>query len=339
MVMKEAYLYEKLENEKVRCLLCNHHCLIKNGRKGLCGVRENRSGMLISLVYGKVIAGHCDPIEKKPLFHFLPGTRAYSIATVGCNFRCLFCQNADISQMPTDHGQIMGQDMTPEGIVGEALRTRSATLAYTYTEPTVFFELAVDTARLAAPKGLKNIFVSNGFMTVQCLRDIFPDLHAANVDLKAFSETFYKEQCGAKLGPVLKTLEAMKEMGIWLEVTTLLIPGLNDATEELKEIAKFLSGLDRNIPWHISRFHPTYRLTHIPSTPPERIRRARDLGYEAGLKYVYTGNLPGDEGEKTFCHECGELLIDRVGFTVTQNNIQKGCCPNCTANIPGVWKD
>ena len=337
--MKEAYLYERLQNEKVRCLLCNHHCLIKNGRKGLCGVRENRSGMLISLVYGKVIAGHCDPIEKKPLFHFLPGTRAYSIATVGCNFRCLFCQNADISQMPTDHAQIMGQDMTPEGIVGEALRTRSATLAYTYTEPTVFFELAVDTARLAAPKGLKNIFVSNGYMTVQCLQDIFPDLHAANVDLKAFSETFYKEQCGAKLGPVLKTLEAMKEMGIWLEVTTLLIPGLNDSAEELKEIAKFLSGLDRSIPWHISRFHPTYRLTHIPSTPPERIRRARDIGYEAGLKYVYTGNLPGDEGEKTFCHECGELLIDRVGFTVTQNNIQKGCCQNCTANIPGVWKD
>ena len=335
--MKEAYLYEKLEDERVRCLLCNHNCLIKNGGKGLCGVRENSSGKLVSLVYGKVIASNCDPIEKKPLFHFLPGTRSYSIATVGCNFRCLFCQNADISQMPTDHDRVIGQEMTPEQIVAEALNTRSATIAYTYTEPTVFFELAVDTARLAAAKGLKNIFVSNGYMTAQCLKYVFPDLHAANVDLKAFSEKFYKEQCGAKLGPVLKTLETMKETGVWLEVTTLLIPGLNDSTEELKEIAQFLANLDPNIPWHISRFHPTYRLTHIPSTPPERIQRARDLGYEAGLNYVYTGNLPGDEGEKTFCHKCGELIIDRLGFIVTQNKVKKGLCLKCGEKIPGVW--
>ena len=335
--MKEAYLYEKLEDERVRCFLCNHNCLIKNGRKGLCGVRENSSGKLISLVYGKVIASNCDPIEKKPLFHFLPGSRSYSIATVGCNFRCLFCQNADISQMPADRDRVMGQETTPEKIVGEAISTRSATIAYTYTEPTVFFELSVDTARRASAKGLKNIFVSNGYMTTQCLEYISPDLHAANVDLKAFSEKFYKEQCGAKLDPVLKTLETMKEMGVWLEVTTLLIPGLNDSTEELKEIAQFLANLDQNIPWHISRFHPTYRLTHIPSTPPERIRRARDLGYEAGLKYVYTGNLPGDEGEKTFCHECGELIIDRLGFTITQNKVKKGLCAKCGEKIPGVW--
>jgi pyruvate formate lyase activating enzyme len=337
--MKEAYLYEKLEDERVRCLLCNHNCLIKSGRKGLCGVRENSAGTLVSLVYGKVIASNCDPIEKKPLFHFLPGTRSYSIATVGCNFKCLFCQNADISQMPTDHDRIMGQEMTPEQIVAEALNTRSATIAYTYTEPTVFFELAVDTARRAAAKGLKNIFVSNGYMSAQCLKYIFPDLDAANVDLKAFSETFYKEQCGAKLGPVLKTLKIMKEMGVWLEVTTLLIPGLNDSTEELKKIAQFLVDLDPNIPWHISRFHPTYRLTHIPSTHPERIQRARDIGYEAGLNYVYTGNLPGDEGEKTFCHECGELIIDRYGFTVTQNKVKNGLCSKCGEKIPGVWND
>ena len=335
--MKEAYLYEKLEDERVRCFLCNHNCLIKNGRKGICGVRENRTGKLVSLVYGKVIASNCDPIEKKPLFHFLPGSRSYSIATVGCNFRCLFCQNADISQMPADRDRVMGQETTPEKIVGEAISTRSATIAYTYTEPTVFFELSVDTARRASAKGLKNIFVSNGYMTTQCLEYISPDLHAANVDLKAFSEKFYKEQCGAKLDPVLKTLETMKEMGVWLEVTTLLIPGLNDSTEELKEIAQFLANLDQNIPWHISRFHPTYRLTHIPSTPPERIRRARDLGYEAGLNYVYTGNLPGDEGEKTFCHECGELIIDRLGFTITQNKVKKGLCAKCGEKIPGVW--
>ena len=337
MEMKEAYLYEKLENDKVRCVLCSHNCLIKNGGKGLCGVRENRSGTLFSLVYGKVIANHCDPIEKKPLFHFLPGTHSYSIATVGCNFKCLFCQNADISQMPTDHDRIMGQDMSPDRIVDEALSTRSATISYTYTEPTIFYELAVDTARLAVSKGIKNVFVSNGYMTAQCLQDIFPDLHAANVDLKAFSDKFYKEQCGAKLGPVLNTLETMKEMGVWLEVTTLLIPGLNDSTEELNEIARFLAGLDPKIPWHISRFHPTYNLTNVHSTPPDSIKRARDLGYEAGLKYVYTGNLPGDVGEKTFCHNCHELLIDRVGFNVIQNKIKDELCPKCGIKIPGVW--
>lgn len=335
--MKEAYLYESLENEKVRCLLCSHHCIIGSGKKGLCGVRENRSGTLISLVYGKVIASHCDPIEKKPLFHFMPGSRSFSIATVGCNFRCVFCQNADISQMPSDHNRIMGEDMTPERIVKDALKTRSASLSYTYTEPTVYYELAVDTARLAVSEGLKNVFVSNGYMTEQCLEDISPDLHAANVDLKAFSDTFYKEQCGAKLEPVLRTLETMKRLGIWLEVTTLLIPGLNDSKEELGEISQFLANLDKDIPWHISRFHPTYRLTHLSSTPPESIQRARDLGYEAGLRYVYTGNLPGDEGEKTFCHSCGELLIDRFGFNVTENRIRKDLCPTCGSEIPGVW--
>ncbi len=335
--MKEAYLYDRLENEKVRCLLCNHNCVITEGKTGICGVRENRSGILVSLVYGKVIASHCDPIEKKPLFHFLPGSRSYSIATVGCNFRCFFCQNADISQMPSDHNRIMGQDMTPEEIVEDALNTRSASIAYTYTEPTIYYELAVDTARLASFKGLKNVFVSNGYMTEQCLEDMSPDLHAANVDLKAFTDEFYKEQCGAKLEPVLRTLETMKRLGIWLEVTTLLIPGLNDSKEELKEISQFLANLDTDIPWHISRFHPTYRLTDIPSTPPDTIQRARDLGYEAGLKYVYTGNLPGDEGEKTFCHNCGELLIDRFGFTVTKNRIKENLCPECGSEIPGVW--
>jgi pyruvate formate lyase activating enzyme len=335
--MKEAYLYEKLGDKKVRCFLCNHQCVIGTGKRGLCQCRENRSGTLVSLVYGKVIARHCDPIEKKPLFHFLPGSRSYSIATAGCNFRCLFCQNADISQLPADYNRITGEDMTPEEIVRKAVDTHSASISYTYTEPTIYFELAADTARIAAAKGLKNVFVSNGYMTEQCLQEIFPDLHAANVDLKAFSERFYKEQCGAKLEPVLKTLATMKKMGIWVEITTLLIPGLNDSPEELKDLSQFISGLDPNIPWHISRFHPTYRLTSIPSTPPKSIHRARDLGYEAGLRYVYTGNLPGDAGEKTFCHECGELLIDRFGFNVTLNKIMKSRCPACSAEIPGIW--
>ena len=335
--MKEAYLYEKLENNTVRCALCNHRCLIKEGTRGICGVRENRGGTLLSLVYGQVIARHVDPIEKKPLFHFLPGSKSYSIATVGCNFKCRFCQNADISQMPVDHKKIWGEDMAPATIVNDALGTRSATISYTYTEPTIYFELAVDTARLAVSKGIKNIFVSNGYMTEECIKEIHPDLHAANIDLKSFSDEFYKKQCGAKLDPVLKTIEFMRKMGIWVEVTTLLIPGLNDSVEEVKEIAKFLADLDPDIPWHISRFHPTYKLTDVYPTPSESIQKARDIGYEAGLKYVYCGNLPGEEGEKTFCHQCGELLIDRFGFSIRKNRMQNGRCAQCSAEIPGVW--
>ncbi|MBW1851671.1 MAG: AmmeMemoRadiSam system radical SAM enzyme [Deltaproteobacteria bacterium] len=336
--MKEAYLYEKMEHERVRCFLCSHKCLIKEGAKGICGVRENRGGMLVSLVYGKVIAQHVDPIEKKPLFHFLPGSRSYSIATVGCNFKCRFCQNADISQMPNDQDQVWGKDITPPEIVEEVVSSRSATIAFTYTEPTIYYELALDTARLAVNKGIKNIFVSNGYMTEECLKDIFPDLHGANIDLKSFEDKFYREQCGAKLGPVLKTLETMKKMGVWLEVTTLLIPGLNDSPKELKGLAKFLADLDPDIPWHISRFRPTYHLTNVSPTPPESIHRAKDIGYEEGLKYVYSGNIPGDKGEKTYCHECGELLIDRFGFSVRKNRLVSGRCPDCQADIPGVWE-
>lgn len=321
----------------VRCFLCSHRCLIKDGDRGICNVRENRSGTLVSLVYGKIIARNVDPIEKKPLFHFLPGSRSFSIATPGCNFRCLFCQNADISQMSANRKEIQGEDTLPENIVQDALNTKSTTIAYTYTEPTVFFEFAIDTARLAAKKGIRNVFVSNGYMTEECLKEIHPNLHGANVDLKAFSDRYYKELCGARLAPVLRTLETMVKLGIWLEVTTLLIPGENDSVEELTNLAKFLARLDPDIPWHISRFHPTYKLTHIHATQPESIRRARDIGYEAGLKYVYSGNLPGDSGEKTFCHQCGKTLIDRYGFSVRRNLIEEGKCPKCNAPISGVW--
>jgi len=336
--MKEAYLYHKLEGEKVHCDLCSHGCTIQGNARGICGVRENRAGTLFSLVYGRIIAGHCDPIEKKPLFHFLPGSASYSIATVGCNFTCTFCQNADISQMPSDRNRIAGEEMSPEEIVHQALQHRAASISYTYTEPTVYFETALDTARIAVSKGLKNVFVSNGYMTRDCLQEIHPDLHAANVDLKAFNDRFYKEQCGGRLKPVLNTIGRMREMGIWLEVTTLLIPGLNDSPEELKELARFLADLDPGIPWHISRFHPTYRLLDRPVTPVETIRRARDLGYEAGLQYVYTGNVPGDMGESTVCHSCQAPLIDRMGFHVARNRLKDGRCPECNAEVPGVWQ-
>ncbi|MFP4036432.1 MAG: AmmeMemoRadiSam system radical SAM enzyme [Desulfobacteraceae bacterium] len=336
--MKEAYLYERGEGDTVKCRLCSHGCRIRPGKKGICGVRENRDGTLVSLVYGKVIARNVDPIEKKPLFHFLPGTRSYSVATVGCNFHCLFCQNADISQMPADHGRILGEELSPRFLAREAASSGSATIAYTYTEPTVYFELALDTARPAVESGIKNVFVTNGYMTEECLNEIHPHLHAANVDLKAFTDMFYKEQCGAKLEPVLRSIEVMKRQGVWVEITTLLIPGLNDDAQELRSLAGFIADLDIGIPWHISRFHPTYRLTNIGPTPAESIREARETGYEVGLKYVYTGNLPGDEGEKTRCHECGRLLIDRFGFVVQADYLEDGKCPGCGAPVPGVWK-
>ena len=336
--MKEAYLYEKLDNNRVRCNLCNHRCLIKPESTGLCGVRENREGVLFSLVYDKVIARHVDPIEKKPLFHFLPGTLSYSVSTVGCNFKCKFCQNADISQMPSDYGRIAGEGVSPQELANDARLSQCATIAYTYTEPTIYFELAHDTAKVASTFGIKNVFVSNGYMTIECIEEIYPDLHAANIDLKAFSDRFYKEQCGAKLQPVLDSITKMKQLGIWVEVTTLLIPTLNDSPEELRELVRFLVELDPGIPWHVSRFHPTYKLTNLPPTPPQSIHRAREIGYEEGLKYVYTGNLPGDDGENTFCHQCGERLIDRFGFYVRANKIQDNSCPKCNAQIPGVWE-
>jgi len=334
----EAYLYDSLDDQKVRCNLCNHRCAIKNGRRGICGVRENRGGILETLVYGKLISRNIDPIEKKPLYHLLPSSLSYSIATVGCNFRCLFCQNADIAQMPSDRkGMIMGENYTPEEIVKDAVKGGCKTISYTYTEPTVFFEFAFDTAKLASAEGIKNIFVTNGYMTAEALKMINPYLDAANVDLKAFNEDFYKTYCGAKLEPVKESLQLMKSLGIFVEVTTLLIPGLNDDKKELESLAAFLADdLGSETPWHISRFHPTYKLTDRPRTPVATLLAAREIGIQAGLKYVYTGNVPGENGEKTFCYQCGKILIDRWGFYVRENRVKDGRCSYCGAQIHGV---
>lgn len=334
--MKEAMLYNRIPEDKVDCFLCAQHCRIKPGKRGKCGVRENRDGALWTLVYGKVIGQNIDPIEKKPLFHFHPGTTSYSIATAGCNFRCLFCQNADISQSPREYKSIFGQDISPEEVVDRALQARCATISYTYTEPTIFMEYALDTARLAHAAEIENVFVSNGYMTEESLEAISPYLDAANVDLKAFTDHFYSEQCGAHLDPVLRTLERMKKKGIWLEVTTLLIPGLNDDPGELRELADFLVSLGPDVPWHVSRFHPTYRLTDRPPTPVETLRGARRIGMEAGLRYVYTGNIPGDDGESTYCHKCGALLIERYGFSTRKGEIRDGACGQCGEALAGI---
>jgi len=334
----EAYLYESLNDKKVKCNLCNHRCEIKDGRRGICGVRENREGTLETLVYGRIIARHIDPIEKKPLYHLMPGSLSYSIATVGCNFRCLFCQNADIAQMPSDRkGMITGDPFSPQDVVAAAIKGDCKSIAYTYTEPTVYFEFAFDTAKLAHEKGIQNVFVTNGYMTAEALHMINPYLDAANVDLKAFTEDFYKTYCGAKLEHVKESLKLMKSLGIFIEVTTLLIPGLNDDKDELEKLAKFLAdSLGTETPWHISRFHPTYKLTDRPPTPVETLVTAREIGIKAGLKYVYTGNVPGESGGNTFCYSCGEILIERWGFYIKKNGIEESRCPYCDVEIHGV---
>mgnify|MGYP001821210314 FL=1 len=334
----KAYLYKSVEDRKIKCNLCHHRCLIKDGRRGICGVRENRQGALQTLVYDKLIARHIDPIEKKPLFHFLPGSQSYSVATVGCNFKCRFCQNADIAQMLSDrNGAVLGDRTTPQKEVAVAAKAGCKSIAYTYTEPTVFFEFAYDTAKLAHAKGIKNVFVTNGYMTPEALDMISPWLDAANVDLKAFTNDFYKKMCGARLPPVLETLKGMKAKGIFLEVTTLLIPGLNDDTDELKQLAAFIANdLGIDTPWHVSRFHPTYRLTDRPATPLESLLNANKIGKKAGLRYVYTGNVPGQGGEKTICHQCGRVVIDRWGFSISEYAIDNGNCRQCGTPVHGV---
>ena len=335
--MKHAMFQEAKEEKKVQCGLCSHRCIIVPGKRGICGVRENKDGVLYSLVYDKVIARHIDPIEKKPLFHFQPGSLSYSIATPGCNFHCKHCQNADISQLPRDRGGvILGEEVSPSMIVDAALRNGCASISYTYTEPTIYFELAYDTARLAAGAGLKNVFVSNGYITPEALREIKPYLHAANIDLKGYTDEFYKKICGSRLQPVLDSIRLYQELGIWIEITTLVIPGHNDSDEELNGIARFIRSVGENIPWHVSRFHPTYKLTDQPITPLKTLKRAREIGFDAGLRYVYEGNIPG-EGEDTLCWSCRKTLIKRIGFSVLENMIKDGKCGYCGAPIAGVW--
>jgi len=334
--MKEAYLYHKLKNDSVRCDLCNHRCVIKNSSKGKCCVRENINGTLYSLVYEKAISENSDPIEKKPLFHFLPGTQSLSVATVGCNFKCFFCQNYEISQMPCDYKRIEGRDIPPEQLIKDALRYNCRSISYTYTEPTIYFEYAYDTAELAHKEGLKNVFVTNGFMSKECIEKIRPYLDAANVDLKSFSDDFYKEKVGGRLKPVLDNIRLMKEIGIWVEVTTLIIPGLNDSDDELEKIAEFLADTGCDIPWHISAYYPQYK-SSIPPTGLEVIYNAIDIGKKAGLKYVYGGNIPGDKHENTYCYNCNNLIIRRSGFSVSDFKVKDNLCPKCGSKIDGVF--
>jgi pyruvate formate lyase activating enzyme len=338
--MQEAMLYEKIAGNRVRCHLCAHHCVIVDGKRGVCQVRENRGGVLYTLVYGSSISQHVDPVEKKPLFHFYPGSLAYSIATPGCNFRCQWCQNWEISQMPRERDLIGGREANPEQIVASAVDTHCCSIAYTYTEPTVFFEYAYHIALLADLDGLANIFVTNGYMSREMLELFHPHLDAANVDLKAFRDETYRRYVGAGLQPVLDNIKLMKQMDIWLEVTTLVIPNLNDDPAELRDAARFIvQELGLDTPWHISRFFPAYRMVDRSPTPFATLQRAQEIGFEEGLRYVYLGNIQDDKGQDTFCPNCGRLLIRRQGYWIAENNIREGRCPNCGASIAGVWME
>jgi pyruvate formate lyase activating enzyme len=336
-MIREAMLYEKIGDKRVQCNLCAHRCTIKPDKRGICGVRENRDGILYSLVYQKLIAEQIDPIEKKPFFHVYPGSKSYSIAAAGCNLSCEFCQNHEISQMPRSKFVITGADIPPAEIVARANKSGSKTIAFTYTEPTIYFELAYETARIGETQGIKNVFVTNGFMTAEALESINPYLAAANVDLKSFRDEFYRKRCGASLDPVLQSLQKMKEAGIWVEITTLLIPGLNDSDEELKDIAGFIAGLGKETPWHISRFHPQFKMLNISATPVASLQRAREIGLLAGLKYVYSGNVPGEEGESTYCFHCGNCLIERYGFRVIKMNLNGNKCNRCNTEVEGIF--
>jgi len=335
--VKEAILYERIPGEAVRCRVCAHGCRVAPGALGRCGVRGNDGGTFYSTVYGLLVARDVDPIEKKPLFHFHPGSRAYSISTVGCNFTCRNCQNHFISQYPHEHGgRVAGDAAEPGEIVEDAVRRGCRSIAYTYTEPTIALEFYLEVMRQAKDAGLANVWVSNGYFTREAADAIVPLLDGINVDLKGISDEFYRDVAGGDVGPVLDSIRRVHEGGVWLEVTTLLIPGMNDAEDELRRTAEAVAAVSPSIPWHVSRFFPAFRMLRLPPTPVETLERARRIGRDVGLHYVYVGNVPG-EGEETRCPSCGAIAIRRRGYVVLENRLAGGACPSCGTRVDGVW--
>ncbi len=332
----EALLYEKLADNKVRCQLCAHHCLIADGKRGICRVRENKAGVLYSIIYGKLIAAHVDPIEKKPMFHFYPGSRSFSIASPGCNFDCQWCQNWEISQGDSAVAAARCPYTPPQDVVSAAKRESCLSISYTYTEPTVFFEFTQDVGILAREVGLKNVYVSNGFMSPQTIALLARWLDAANVDIKAFSDEVYRKHIGARLQPVLDACSLLKQAGVWLEITTLLIPGLNDDEAQIRGLTRYIAReLGAETPWHVSRFFPQYKYQNTDATSVGSIEKAMEIGKAEGLRYVYAGNIAGSAD--TYCPQCGAVLIKRSGMSTLSSRVShKGACPVCGARIAGV---
>lgn len=353
--MKKALLYKKLKHKDVQCLACSWQCTISPNNTGICGVRQNKNGDLYVLVYGRPVSVNVDPIEKKPLFHFLPGRTAFSIGTLGCNFSCAFCQNWDISQTPKlikkvdlEHKKQRSiqdlisscQTLSPEQIIDYCLKNKIPAISYTYNEPAIFFEYAYDTARLAHEKNIKNTYVSNGFETDIALEKISPFLDAINIDLKSFSSEFYKNICKAKIEPVLKNIKKIAKdfKKTWLEITTLIIPGYNDSVKEIKQIAEFIAEINSSIPWHISAFYPAYKMGDVPPTSEKTIKQAYEIGKKAGLRFVYTGNIYDEQGQNTYCPKCDTCLITRYGYSIKEVLIKNNKCPQCKETIQGVWE-
>ena len=333
----EARWYKKLSHKKVQCKLCPKECTVDDRERGYCGVRENWGGTYYTLVYGRPCTYHVDPIEKKPLFHFLPGTTAFSIATVGCNVDCKFCQNWQISQIRPE--QATNFDLPPEDVVRMARKSGTKSIAYTYTEPVIFSEYVYDTAAEGNRWKLKSVMITNGYIQEQPMRDLAEVLSAVKIDLKAFSEKYYREVVDGELKPVLDTLVLLRKLNMWTEIVYLVVPTLNDSDKEFTELARWIrNNLGRDVPVHFTRFYPQYKLQNLPPTPQKTLERAREIALAEGLHFVYIGNIPGHEGENTYCPQCGKRLIRRVGFFVEENVLKKGHCPYCGAEIPGIWK-
>jgi pyruvate formate lyase activating enzyme len=335
----EASYYHRLDGKRVQCDLCPRRCALIPGGRGFCGVRENQDGTLVTLVYGRPCSLHVDPIEKKPLFHVRPGAAAFSIATVGCNLRCLFCQNWEISQAAPEDVEGRTRSLSPEEVIEAVRRSGAPVIAYTYTEPTVFYEYMFDIARLAQEAGILNVMHSAGYINEEPLRRLCPYLTAANIDLKGFNERFYGEFSFGNLQDVLRTLKILDEEGVWVEVTNLLIPGLNDTPEEIRRMCVWIrDNLGPETPLHFSRFWPLYKLKHLAPTPAGKLEEARRIAQDVGLKYVYIGNIGGHPGEDTFCPKCGKLIIDRAGYVIRRNDIKDGACAFCGEKIEGRWR-
>ena len=334
--LREAAYYEELAGGAVRCNLCPNNCLLAEGQRGLCKVRQNIGGKLYNLVYGKVVALHLDPIEKKPFFHFLPGSQSYSLATAGCNLTCLYCQNWEIAQnFPED---VRAESISPEQVVAEAKKSGAQSIALTYSEPIAFYEYMLDIAKMARPQGIKVVVVSNGYINEEPLRELLKYIDAIKIDLKGFNEEFYQRIVGGRLAPVLESLKIIKQSGVWLEIVNLLIPGENDSEQEIKAMSQWIKeNLGEDVPLHFSRFYPMYKLQNLPPTPEETVKRARRLALEVGLKYVYTGNIDDPESWATYCSKSGRVAIKRIGYFVEENNLINGACPD-GEKIPGVWQ-
>ena len=338
LFVREARYYKKLEELKVQCELCPRKCTIADLERGYCGVRENRSGKYYTLVYSRPCAIHMDPIEKKPLFHYLPGTTALSLATAGCNIECKFCQNWNISQFRPE--EIQSWYAPPQEIVSLAKKYTCPTIAYTYTEPVIFYEYMYDIAQAARKEKIGSVMITNGYIMEQPMIDLCQQLTAVKVDLKAFTEKFYRESCSGELKPVLDILVTLKKLGIWLEIVVLIVPTLNDSPEEIDQMTRWIGeNLGREVPVHFTRYHPTYKIKNIPPTPVKTLENAREVALKNGIHYVYVGNVPNHPAENTYCASCKKVIIQRVGYRILEVNLNEGKCKFCQNPIPGVWKD